>query len=351
MKRILVCPLDWGLGHATRCIPIIRELLRQGAEVLLASAGDAGILLRNEFPSLRYFDLPSYDPSYPLDGSMSVKMLFQLPKFIRTVTAEHGVTEELVQKHLVDIVISDNRYGCYSVSAKSIFITHQPDIIMPEGWSSLAPMVNSLTHRYIKKFQEVWIPDLPSSGLTTAFGTGRVMGWKFIGWLSRFHPAKDVERKYDLIAIISGPEPQRGLFSENMLIQLKKSGLSSLLVAGEPGKYYHRKEGHVEIVNHLSSTELESAINASKIVISRSGYSTVMDLIVLGKKAIFVPTPQQPEQIILARQLSHEGVTLFEYQDKFDLEKALRRVDLFSGFSIYKAESGLLEKEILNLLA
>ena len=220
MKKVLVCPLDWGLGHATRCIPVIRELEKQGAEVLLASSGEAGLILMGEFPTNSYFELPSNDPKYATNGSMMLKMMLQLPKFIRVRNSEHRIIEELVRKYTIDIVISDNRYGCYSATASSIFISHQPGILMPKGWSFMKQFVDAFSLRQIRKFQEVWIPDKKGSGLTSPFGTETVPSGKYIGWLSRFHFEDIAEQEYELIGIVSGPEPQRTIFADKLLIEL-----------------------------------------------------------------------------------------------------------------------------------
>ena len=233
-KKILICPLDWGLGHATRCIPAIRELQRQGAHVLVASSGNALHLLKLEFPALQFFELPAYRPDYPTKISMAFKMLAQLPRFMRVVSAERLAIEHLVNAHKIDVVISDNRYGCWSSDAKSVLITHQLSLLMPWGWSWVGPFVNSFTRQYVLKFDQIWIPDQPNSGLTTRFVPNAINNLLYIGWLSRFGTVNSVEKKYEIIALVSGPEPQRRMFEQNLTNQLVRSGLKSLLVAGEP---------------------------------------------------------------------------------------------------------------------
>jgi uncharacterized protein (TIGR00661 family) len=171
-----------------------------------------------------------------------------------------------------------------------------------------------------------------------------------IGWLSRFHEGNGAAETGKLLAIISGPEPQRGIFMEKVLRQLKDLELSAVLVAGEPGAAYRRREGNVDIVNHLPAGELEHAIHSADVVISRSGYSTVMDLIATRKKAIFVPTPQQPEQMFLARHLMEQGIAYAESQSDFSLERALAKAREYKGLSAFSFERGLLENEIERLL-
>lgn len=324
--------------------------MRQGAEVFIASSGSAGVLLKKEFPNLSYMELPGYAPVYPVRSSMIIKMIGQLPKFFRAVRQENETVKVLVLKHRIDIVISDNRYGCYSAHARSIFITHQLNVMLPPGWTAFGQLINSLCHRYIRKFQEVWVPDQRGSGLTTSFHSDRFPAVKFVGWLSRFGGTQAPNKKYDVAVVISGPEPQRSMFAAICLAQLKKSSSKALLVLGEPGKNVNQADGRVQVVSHLPSKELEEALINSEVVVARSGYSTVMDLIALGKKAIFVPTPFQPEQIFFARHLMASGIAFSVQQDQFVLEIALERMRAFSGLSVYSMEKGLLEGEIKNLL-
>ena len=350
-KKVLVCPLDWGLGHATRCVPIVRELQKRGADVWIASSGNALHFLRQEFPTLSSFELPAYDPQYSATASMPLKIMSQLPKFMRVVKEEHKQTEEIVRDSKIDIVISDNRYGCWSPNAKSIFITHQVNLLMPPGFSWLGPTINFIGHQYIKRFQEVWVPDEPGSGLTSPFVSSGKSNQKYIGWLSRFQMRGGVGQRYKIIALVSGPEPQRTIFENLLAKELKASGFKSLLVEGKPQVPLHKQEGCLEIVNHLATHELEEAILASELVISRSGYSSVMDLIALGKRAFFVPTPGQTEQDYLAKELERMKVTGSSSQAKFDLADALHRSSNFSGFAAWAGNPNLLMDAIEELLA
>ena len=350
-KKIIVCPLDWGLGHATRCIPVIRELQRQGAHVLIASSGNALHLLKLEFPDLQFFELPAYRPVYSTKISMAFKMLAQMPGFMRVVSAERLAIEHLVKAHKIDVVISDNRYGCWSSDAKSVLITHQLSLLMPWGWSWVGPFVNSFTRQYMLKFDQIWIPDQPNSGLTTRFVPNTINNLLYIGWLSRFGTVNSVEKKYEIIALVSGPEPQRRMFEKNLTNQLMRSGLKSLLVAGEPETPYRRQQGCLEVVNHLSSSELQESILASETVISRSGYSTVMDLIALKKKVVFVPTPQQTEQIFFAEYLKENEIAFAVRQSEFLLEEALERSKKYKGMGTFNMENGYLARAIEKILS
>ncbi|HRI80225.1 MAG TPA: hypothetical protein PLR06_11885, partial [Cyclobacteriaceae bacterium] len=169
VKKILVAPLDWGLGHATRCIPVIRELQRQGAGVIIASSGDALSLLKIEFPEMMALALPAYQPVYPDKGSIVLAMMKQFSKFRKVIREENRLIEKYVADHRIDAVISDNRFGCWSLRATSVCITHQLNPIMPQGFKWLSPWVRKFLGRHFNQFEEIWIPDQPESGLTANF--------------------------------------------------------------------------------------------------------------------------------------------------------------------------------------
>ncbi len=341
--------MDWGLGHATRCIPVIKELQRQGVDVRIASSGSAGILLCNEFPGLHYLELPGYSPRYPEQGSMMLSLMKQLPKFINTIRKEHQAVVEWVAEHHIDAVISDNRYGCYSEKVKSVFITHQINVSLPEQWAMLASTANSFLHTYIRRFQDVWVPDQPGSGLTERFMSTRIE-FNYIGWLSRFCPHQFHEKKYDVMAIASGPEPQRTLFESLLRQQLHQFPGRALVVAGKPGEVTRMTEGSMEIFSHLDGVAMAEAIGSSEVIISRSGYSTIMDLIAMGKKAAFVPTPQQPEQIGLAEVLMRNGIAFCLDQHNFVLTAAVKGALESKGLGSYEKQEGLLERQIKILV-
>lgn len=347
-KRILVAPLDWGLGHATRCIPLIRELLKQGFEVLIASNGDALALLREEFPQLPVFELPGYYPVYPVNGSMVWKMAFQLPKFIRTIAAEHQAIERIVKSEGIDVVVSDNRYGCFSKKAKSVFITHQLHILMPDGYAWLERRLNHFNAEQIRQYAECWVPvpALADSIIPRLMAPGLSLPLRPIGYLSRFEK-KPLAKKYEVLVICSGPEPQRRLFEGIMEKQLRRSSVSFLIVRGKP-QLNNAKPAH-GVTDYLNATALNEAIEASEVIVSRSGYSMVMDLARLGKKAIFIPTPGQTEQEYLAQELMARKIAFCMPQTKFDLGFALRESSRFTGFANFEQDDSLLKNAIASL--
>lgn len=352
MTRVLITPLDWGLGHATRCIPVIRELQRRDCEVLVAGSGDSLTLLQREYPDMKTFVLPAYRPRYPRKGSMPRSMAAQLPHFMAAIRSEHRVTEQIIDREGIHYLISDNRYGCWSARIPSAFITHQSNILMPKRFGWLQPLVRTMNDRLISRFQRLWIPDFPGdhslAGELISFGPSRArVSRSYIGWLSRFQRRSNVEEKYDVLALFSGPEPQRTLFEDIVMPQLVRSRLRYRIVRGLPCAQEPQED---ERISHfLTSEALQPELEAARIIIARSGFSTVMDLQALGKKAVFVPTPGQTEQEHIAKRLMEKGIAYSLPQDDFRLAEALGRSEAFSGFTI-PAPHDLLGKALDDFL-
>lgn len=347
-KRILITPLDWGLGHATRCIPIIRLLIEKGHDVAIATSGLAFPLLKQEFPHLSFFELPSYQARYSATLPLMLKVFLQSPHFKRVIRQEHRILEKLVTEQAIDVIISDNRYGCYSKKAKSIFITHQLTLLMPSRLRWLQGLVNYFNHRLIRKFDDCWVPDFRTNPITGALTQAVGLTTTFIGMLSRFRKSEvPVNKKYDLLVLLSGPEPQRSLLEKLVVQQVKEYTGNVLLVRGLPNT--HETVAGVESVNHLPSHELQVAIEASSLVLARSGYTTLMDLYFLEKKAIFIPTPGQTEQEYLAKQLSERGIAFSMEQNQFDLQKALAESKNYTGFLRNESFQSPLESILENI--
>lgn len=341
MRKVLVAPLDWGLGHATRCIPIINDLLSRNNEIMLAGSGASLQLLKKEFPSIVAHVLPAYNPEYPADGgSMVWKMARQLPKFINVIRKEHDVLEQLVKELGIDLVISDNRYGCWSSEVPSIFITHQCNIRMPMRFGWLRSFIRTMSSRAINQFTECWIPDTPnhslSGDLSATSGLHVKIPCRYIGPLSRFKKGDGVEPMYHVLAIFSGPEPQRTILENLVLPQLRSSRLKYFVVRGLP-QSEKRIEGNV--VDHLPAELLQRVIEQSALVISRCGYSTVMDLAALHKHAVFIPTPGQTEQEYLAIRLKEKKIAFSLPQHLFNLDDALQASKTYTGFTHHESQN------------
>lgn len=346
-KRILVCPLNWGLGHATRCIPLIRELLKQDADVIIAAEGRPLELLKQEFPNLEYIVLKGYDITYPSSGNMALHIFMQLPRILTGIYREHAALNALIDKYHLDAIISDNRYGLWSRRIPSVFITHQLRIKCPPLIAFLEPVLYRINTFFTKKYTHCWIPDFAlAPGLSGDLSHTKNLpaNTTFIGPLSRFMPGQQQEKKYDLLILLSGPEPQRTLFEGQVISQLKGKR-KVLIVSGTP----ERKENtsiseSIERRPHLAADELQKAILQSEFVICRAGYSTIMDLAVLGKCAGFVPTPGQTEQEYLAILHKQNGAFYFQEQSVFNLEEMLKKGKEYNGIQLQLSPHGIAEK-------
>jgi len=311
-KKILVCPLNWGLGHAARCIPIIQKLIENGNELTIAADGFPLTLLQKEFPSIPTIELKSYPIKYSKRDSQVGAMIRFLPKLVSGIILEHRWLAKFLEKEKFDIIISDNRFGLWNKHIFSIYITHQVMIKMPRNLTILEPVGYFLHKRIIKKYDECWIPDnengiLYSGDLSHLYPLPDRT--KFIGILSRFTKWKDVEanNEFETVVVLSGVEPQRTLFEEKMIKHFQLSKGKVLIVEGRPtgNKENRTFFENITIFSHLEDEKLAAYMKGCQSIVSRSGYSTVMDLAVLGllHKAFFYPTPGQTEQEYLAEHL------------------------------------------------
>jgi len=307
-KTVIVAPLDWGLGHATRCIPILHELIKNKNTVIIATSGRSLELLKQEFPALAFEEIPSYGITYSKSAfGMFLKLLIQIPKSLITKKKESIVADKLVKRYNAHLLISDNRFGMHSKHCKSIFITHQIRIRLPFLLRFLEYPFFIINRTMISKFDECWIPDYAGSKNLSGIlsHSWSVPNSHFIGPLTG-REKMICPQIYDIVAILSGPEPQRSMFETQLRTILPYLPYNSCLVRGVlAGKNYATKVGNCTIQTFATNNEINQLLNGSRIIISRAGYSSIMDYEKLAIKAILVPTPGQSEQEYLADYLAH----------------------------------------------
>jgi len=355
--RILVAPLDWGLGHATRCVPVIEKLLSYNVDVVIAADNRPLEFLKKEFPHLQYINLPGVQVNYPKSGSMSLKMLRLMPKLWKSIKAENKVLKSIIKEHNIDAVISDNRYGLYSNDVYSVFITHQITIKPPVFIKKTGKLLGKITRFLINRFDECWIPDYEgkinlSGELSHVDNISDSI--HFIGPLSRFfldeESGTDEDYSYDFAAILSGPEPQRSIFQELLFAQLRKTDLRGVIVLGIPEKTETFKlTEDIEVHSHLPTHSLDEIMRKSRLIICRPGYTGIMDIGALGKKAILIPTPGQTEQEYLAEKFAKQNVYVCQLQKSFDLESAFEAINETNPLQL-KYNPALLEERIEYML-
>ncbi|MGC4035423.1 MAG: glycosyltransferase [Chitinophagaceae bacterium] len=345
---MLVAPLDWGLGHATRCIPIIRELIRQDCEVWIGCDGANRKLLENQFPTLSFIDLPGYHVQYSISGkSFGWKIFRQIPKIVNSIYRENRWLKKKIKEHRFSAVISDNRFGLFHRSVRSVFITHQLTIKSPLGrWSE--KLLQRLNYRYINRFSICWVPDFAGennlAGELSHPSEKPSIPVVYIGCLSRFTKTDAEEKANHLLILLSGPEPQRTILENKIIANLKDFNGTATIVRGLPlAKEIPASSETISFYNHLSTEQLSKKIAEAEFVISRSGYSTIMDLTQFEKKSIFIPTPGQTEQEYLGQYLMQNKIALSVNQNDFSLIKDLETARHFSYLPFKKNESLLAE--------
>lgn len=321
--RILVAPLDWGLGHAARCVPLIRALLEHGATPVIGADKGPLALLAAEFPQLEQAKIPGMEVRYARGKSMAWMLARQFPAMLRQIRAEHAWLEMHRQALQLDAVISDQRFGLHATALASVLITHQLFPFTPAA-QGLARKINL---RHIAPFQRCWIPDVPEPpGLAgeLSHGPNLPANAHYIGPLSRFENAvpPNTPDAWRVVAVISGPEPQRGMLETMLLQQLQAIDGPHLLVTGRPGRQESRS-GTVDMVGHLPSPDLHAALLHAELIVGRTGYSTLMDLATLGRGALLVPTPGQPEQEYLGRLHGLRGIHMVQDQQHLNIAAAL----------------------------
>ena len=335
-SRVLVAPLDWGLGHATRCIPIIAALLEAGHQVWLAGEGAQEQLLRARFPALPFLPLQGYRVRYGRTAAGTLqRLIFQLPRIKKRIRAEQQWLAHMQAQHQWDLIISDNRYGLHHPSVKCVLITHQLWIIHPWGRRA-SQWLQRWNYRQLEKFSECWVPDLPEApglgGLLSHPTRMPAIPVRYIGPLSRLAPADAPVIPGHLFISLSGPEPQRTILENKLIHQIAHYPGSACLVRGLPGsRNLIPSTGSLQFYNHLPDDQYAAEMAKAEWVICRSGYSTLMDLQVLEKKAILIPTPGQTEQQYLAGLQEEQKKGCCIQQDEFELNAAIRRVKEWVG--------------------
>lgn len=407
-KRVLVCPLDWGLGHATRCIPLIREFIKDSADVVLAGDGYSIELLKQEFPELQAIRLKGYNIRLSKKLPLPLILVMQIPRLMICVLREHQQIRKITKDNNIDVIISDNRYGLWNNRVHTVFITHQLNILPPHNLRFLSPILRLITRWFIRKYDECWIPDVAGedNSLSGKLSHGHPIpaNTRFIGPLSRFdhhnmetNAALSMEENnnpeansspnenyreadhstykkyselgqsgevnhnslsdhtsekigpYQIMAVLSGPEPQRSIFEKKVIEQLSLIPEKSLIIRGIPKKdklSSHQEDliepcypgGNVDSTYSLLTKSLYIGLKALPIIICRGGYSTLMDMAITGNKVICIPTPGQTEQIYLATKGAKEGKSIMADQENFSIKECLSRIQNTTGYNVDRSK-------------
>lgn len=307
--KILVAPLNWGLGHASRCVPIIRQLVARKQNVTIAGDGMSLRYLRMYFPELPFLEAPSLHLHYSKGNSQIGSMLRQLPTLLRFIRKDHKWIKEVVTRHHFDLVISDNRFGLYTSLTRTVYITHQVMVKMPQGLTFAEKWAYRLHRLFIDQYNYCLIPDYPNSPSLSGDLSHKYPlphNARFIGPLSRFMhtPSIQPDSTYDVVAIISGLEPHRTMLEQQILQNYAHKTEKVLILEGRIGEQpTSNTSDNIHIVSHMDDKQLLPYLLGCKKIICRSGYSSIMDLAAIHQlhKATLIATPGQTEQEYLAQ--------------------------------------------------
>ncbi len=370
MKRPSICisPIDWGLGHATRCITLIKAFEKLGYQVFVATEGYHEVILREALPNAHFLHLRGYRIRYAKWGfNLPIVLLFQLPKIIYSIVYEYRWLKKAHAQYQFDMIVSDNRFGFYHKQVPSFFITHQLNLQMHFAWATR--LFQKIQYAWLKKYTACWIPDIEgennlSGVLANPKHKPSIPLW-YMGCLSRLidtpidktsdnssavHSATN--NKNVFLGIVSGPEPQRTVL-ENLLWKAgNKLNIPFVVIAGTPSKEEPNKiiaeNKNATLYAHLAAPDLVKEIKRADYIICRGGYTTLMELIPFDKKLIFIPTPGQTEQMYLGKLWEEKNWALCYAKENFKLNFALEEAKSFhfkqapfKAFSIEALEAAI----------
>ncbi|MEF8794417.1 glycosyltransferase [Thiohalorhabdus sp.] len=336
-QRILFAVHDWGLGHATRDLVLIRGLLEANNEVVVLSTGRALRLLQEEIGDrcelVELRDIPK--PLSRRPAAFYVKMSLALPLVFATFVRERRFARALVARKGIDRIVSDSRFGVALREVPSYYVFHSLRQIIPGRPYYLEKMVECAQKGLLSRARRILVPDEPENGLSGELAHDLSCDWgdrlRYIGALSSVS-AQAGQTGVDYFISISGAEPQRTLFEERVLAQVADLPGRVVVALGKPDSETRKPDqDRVVIYNYLNRQDQQAMMNRARLVICRSGYTTLMELAQLHKPALFVPTPGQSEQEHLADYHCHRGHTYAVSQNDLDLPRDVAEAERYPG--------------------
>ena len=335
--KILFSLCSWGLGHATRSLPILRRLVKDSHEVIIYTSGRSLALLQSELKDgARFVASVPYPSPYSDKIGFAFRFLKTAPKIMKVIKEENLEVDRMIKESKVDLIISDSRFGSYSRVVPSYLIFHQLRFIAPLRLAPAEMVTEFYNHNLQNKFEKIIVPDYAENSLSgdlshnlRYFKPEKV---EYIGILSDFE-SLDAKQDLDYLFSISGPEPTRTILEEKLFSQLPLLNGSKIAVAlGKPGKFTKEVVGNTVIYSYLEKARRDELMNRAKIVVSRSGYTTIMDVAEINRNALFIPTPGQTEQVYLANHLEKVGFFHSVKQGKLKLDIDAKEALKFKGF-------------------
>ncbi|MCD6201749.1 MAG: hypothetical protein J7K46_08075 [Bacteroidales bacterium] len=355
--RILFSPLDWGIGHASRSILLIKQLIQAGYEVIAATDGASYALLRSSFPTMKIIRLPFCRVRYSRHLPAIWKVFFSLPCILKSIRKEHNITAGIVEELGINLIVSDNRYGVYHPAVPSFLLIHQLQPRLPRQLSFLTSLFFRLYSKRLIKFNRIWVPDFaddptlagtlshPSATMPESL-KGKIL---YTGVLSRFMDPEyrkeyPVRKIFTVVVVLSGPEPQRSILEKILVRKLRKKPWQVLFIRGIPWKKQAKTVyGNIQLVSHLPPNLFYTYLKKAEYIISRAGYSTVMDLAAIGKSALLIPTPGQTEQEYLADHLAAGHYFVSMSQNDIRIQEAFEKLKKTRLFPIRQGKNPIEE--------
>ena len=354
-RRILISPLNWGLGHAGRMIPLAIELKKRGNEIIFGTDKSLIHVLEKDLHGITIIQIPGIRMRYSGVFPQYLCIFLQVPLLIISAFREHSALKRIVRELKPDIIISDNRFGFFHKDVYSVFVTHQLRIAFPRFLRFLEPVAAWLNRQIIARYDLCLVPDYPgkvnlSGGLSHEATLPENVF--YMGPLSRFSVTDKSETNMNLpphyyCLILSGPEPQRSLLLEKVSSALH--GIQLVVLSGTPLTGDLKDRHDRTVIANPDTATMRYVIRGSAMVISRSGYTSIMELVSLGKGAVLIPTPGQPEQEYLGQYNNdRHGFITLKQNNLASLNEACQKeeVKASAGFP----DSSALFEEAVRLL-
>ncbi len=331
--KILFGVFDWGLGHATRDIPLIDELLKKH-EVHIISTGRALELLKNQFKeNCIYYDVPSVYVPYNKTRFFVPYFVMSIPRVLRSLRTARKQSEKIIKKGF-DKIISDCRFDVYDIPEKSYLINHQLRIKAPYGVEN--PLEWWLA-KMMRKYGKIIVPDFDENSLAGDLDHNlRYIQEEKIEYIGILSHLKKLELRKDInyFISISGPEPQRTVFEKKIMEQINSLNYGKVVIAGgNPSAKIEKHFKNITFYSFLDAKKQEETMNRARFIISRPGYTTMMELAELNKNALLIPTPGQTEQEYLARYYEEKGYFRYVNQNEMNLKEDIGKSKNLNGFS------------------
>ncbi len=336
--RILYALCTWGLGHMTRSLPIMRRLVREGNHLIIYTAHRPLIALKKEFgDKCEYIESVMYPSPYGKNGAFAVKLSFIMPSIINAMVKEHKQILQISKERRIDLFISDSKYGAFDKKKPSVFIFHQLRYIPPDFLKFLKNKTEKFNYFFRQSFKKFVVPDFEENGGLTGVLSHSLTYFprrklEYIGILSDYE-RMDVEEDIDYLISLSGREPNRTMLEDRIVSQIKDLKGKVVLVRGTPEEVKKINVPNVQVVNYAGKGLRDELMNRAKFVIARSGYSTIMDMVELGKKGLLIPTPGQTEQEYLGNYLSEKGYFYSVKESEIVLKRDVLKAESYKGFT------------------